>query len=219
MLADGLNTDDICTVTVLPGGVGVIWSNQESESINIRIHSNGNKVCDWGEIEIIESGNRTADDHLNTAISVDGTLWLTTKNSLDAQGKPQLVLRVRLSNGRWFNYPYANLGFIQQPSRPIIISSSDDKIILAGHTVYNSQKPALAEIVFGKIDTSSADVLLNITPVIKPDTIGLGNQNRINDPTGPKKPFPENGPWIILASDRDGHIFEADLFQFCDDQF
>ncbi len=218
-LADGLNTDDICTVTVLPGGVGVIWSNQESETINIRFHTNGNKVSDWGETEIVESGNRTADDHLNTTMSADGTLWLVTKNSLDAQGKPQLVLRVRLSNGRWFNYPYANLGFIQQPSRPIILSSNDDKIILAGHTIYNSQKPALGEIVFGKIDTSSADVLLNITPVITPDTTGRGNQNRINDPTGPKKPFPENGPWIILASDREGHIFEADLFQFFDDQF
>jgi len=202
----------------LPGGVGVIWSNQERESINIRIHPNGNNICDWGETELVASGNRIADDHLNTAMSADGTLWLASKNSLDAQGKPQLVLSVRTSNGRWFNYHYANLGFIRMPSRPIILSSSDD-MILAGHTIYNSQEPGLGEIVFGKIDTSSSEVLLNRTPVIKPDTTGWGNQNRINDPTGPKKPFPEIGPWIILASDREGQIFEADLFQFFGDHF
>jgi hypothetical protein len=218
-LADGLSTDDICTVSVLPGGVGVIWSDQESETVNIRIHTNGLKVCEWGETEIIESGNHTADDHLNTAMSADGTLWLVSKTSLDTQGKPLLVLRVRLADGRWNNYPYADLGIIHHPSRPIIVSSKDDKIILAGHTLYNSQEPALGEIVFGQIDTSRSEVLLDITPVIKPDTTGWGNRNRINNPTGPKKPFPKNGPWIILASDGDGHIFEADLFKFFDDHF
>jgi hypothetical protein len=129
------------------------------------------------------------------------------------------VLRVRLADGRWNNYPYADLGIIHHPSRPIIVSSKDDKIILAGHTLCNSQEPALGEIVFGQIDTSRSEVLLDITPVIKPDTTGWGNRNRINNPTGPKKPFPKNGPWIILASDGDGHIFEADLFKFFDDHF
>lgn len=32
--------------------------------------------------------------------------------------------------------------------------------------------------------------------------------------TGPKFPFPANGPWIILASDSEGRVYEADLRNF-----
>ena len=80
-LASGLKADDICVITVLPQGVGVIWSNQANESVNMRTHTNGHEMSDWEETEIIDSGNSTADDHLNTTLSRDGTLWLGSKNS------------------------------------------------------------------------------------------------------------------------------------------
>lgn len=212
-IGDGIKADDICVATDLTGGIGIIWSNQNDESLNIRIHDNGDKMDDWSETEIIESGNSTADDHLNTALSPDGTLWLVTKNSVDKLNKPQLVLRVRLPHGKWLNYPYAILGSIRKPSRPIIVSTNHSKTILAGHTIYNSEIPELGEIVFGTIDTTKAEVLTHTTPVISPNTTGLGIRNLINDPTGPKKPYPKNVPWIILASDREGQVYEADLSQ------
>ena len=210
-LADGIDKDDICVATLLPDGVGVIWSDQIQQAIRIRTHKVGQPVESWNEMVTIEAGNRTADDHLNTALSQDGTLWLATKNSLDEQGKPQLVLRVHLVKGQWRNFPYAILGSIQKPSRPIVITTEDPSVILAGHTIYNTKYPYLGEIVFGRVDTTQAGLLKNVTTVIAPDNKSSVSVNRINDATGPRKPFPLNIPWIVLASDKEGRVYEADL--------
>ncbi|MBT31684.1 MAG: hypothetical protein CMO01_18665 [Thalassobius sp.] len=211
-LAEGIGKDDICTITSLPEGVGVIWSDQINEAVKIRIHNNGNAFNDWEKETIIESGNNTADDHLNTALSKDGTLWLTTKNSVDEVGGPQFVLRVRTADGKWSNYPYCNLGKVEQPSRPIILTvENKPSLILNGYTIYNGQNRHLANITFGKIDTAQANIIEQVTPVIVPDTTNWSKNNHINNVTGSKNPLPANAPWIILASDEEGRVYEADL--------
>ena len=212
-LAEGLDADDICTLTELPEGIGVVWSNQAEESVKIRVHRDGSLSSDWEEEIIIESGNRTADDHLNAALSPDGTLWLATKNSRDARGEAQLVLRVRSAAGDWQNYPYSNLEADDAPSRPAVFTTADPTVVLAGHTTYHKQNPNLGKIVFGVVDTTQAGTLRHGRAVIAPDAEGWGSNNRINDITGPKKPFPPNAPWIVLASDREGRVYEVDLRQ------
>lgn len=211
LLAEGLDKDDICVITELPDGVGVIWSNQIQETVNIRIHKTGSPVNEWNEATTIEAGNATADDHLNTALAPDGTLWVATKNSLDEVGKPQLVLRVRSPKGEWRNYPYAVLAPPDLPSRPIVVATEDPEIVLTGHTIYHNKQPNLGKIVFGQIDTTQTEIVKNEKVVIAPYTAGWDENNRINDVTGPKKPYPLGVPWIILASDREGQVYEADL--------
>lgn len=211
VLADGIAKDDICAVALVPEGIGFIWSDQIHESVNIRVHEDGRQVNDWNKTATIDSGNHTSDDHLNTALSSNGTLWLVSKNSLDETGKPQLSLHVRSAKGTWKNFPYAVLESDRKPSRPRIITTENTSVILAGHTIYNAKDSRLGEIVFGQVDTTQNGLLRNLTTVISPDTTGRVKGNRINDVTGPKKPFPLNAPWIILASDQEGRVYEADL--------
>jgi hypothetical protein len=210
-LAGGINKDDISTLAVLPEGIGVIWSDQNADAVKMRTHKDGRPAESWSEIIVIDQGNKTADDHLHAALSPDGTLWLATKNSVDKIGKPQLILRVRSPKGEWRNFPYAILDAVKLPSRPVVIATGDPAVVLSGYTIYNHKNPNLGEIVFGQIDTTRTDILKNTKSVIVPDTTGWGSTIRINDITGPKKPFPRNAPWIILASDEDGQIYEADL--------
>lgn len=209
MLAEGLDKDDICLVSLLPDGIGVIWSDQRQEAIKIRMHQDRQPSHQWNPEEVIEAGHKTADDHLNSVLTTDGTLWLATKNSLDEKGKEQLVLRVRSKQGRWANFPYAPLGAVREPSRPIVVAT--ENLVLAGHTVYNRENAPRGDIVFGRIDTTQAAVLVGLTTVMAPDTAGWKATNRINDVTGPKQPFPLNAPWIVLASDQEGRVYEADL--------
>ncbi len=68
------------------------------------------------------------------------------------------------------------------------------------------------------MDTTKSKILYRITSVIAPDTTVWVGKNRINDVTGPKPPFPEKAPWIVLASDREGRVYEADLAKFFDQQ-
>ena len=212
ILAEGIGKDDICTIAVIHGGIGGMWSDQIKEAVMVRVHRDDQPDEKWEQVTTIEAGNKTADDHLNTALTADGSLWLVTKNSVDMVGKPQFVLRVRSPQGKWVNYPYCNLGPVKHPSRPIIIATeSDPPLILSGHTIYNHENRYLGGIEFGIVDTTKSCILEPLTTVIAMDTSSWVGSNLINDVTGPQKPFPQNAPWIVLASDKTGRVYEADL--------
>ncbi|RZK41736.1 MAG: hypothetical protein EOO90_10315 [Pedobacter sp.] len=208
-LANGLHQDDISTLAIVPGGIGVIWSDQNQDAVKFRFH--GDRERNWSEVSLIEQGNHTADDHLRASTGDDGILWVATKNSVDSVRKPQLVLRVRGINGKWKNYPFADLDVVKKPSRPAVFTVDGKRTVLLGYTIYDGVDTNLGEIKFGIVDTSKKSVLSELKTVILPKSNSAKNTFRINDITGPKGSFPKDGPWIILASDQFGNIYEADL--------
>lgn len=211
MLAEKIDEDDICVITVLPGGIGVIWSDQICDAVMIREHRDGNPAKSWESEIVIEAGNHTADDHLNTSLSPDGTLWVATKNSVDQAGQPQFVLRIRTPDGNWVNKPYLILeNLMKRPSRPIVVATEDNSYIFVGHGDNDRSVPYPynSNITFGSVDTSSNGNLDKVKIVISP---GRSCKYVVHNVTGPKHPFPANGPWIILASDGNGQVYETDL--------
>jgi hypothetical protein len=211
ILAKGIDEDDICVVTSIPGGVAVIWSDQIRDAVMIREHKDKNPVDIWEEETVIDQGNKTADDHLNVALALDGTLWLVSKNSVDEAGKPQFVLRIRHKEGKWVNLPYLNLeSRMKRPSRPIVIVIEDNSKVFVGHGDNDRSIPYPhdAIIAFAIVDTSFSEVIKDLQPVIKPCA---SRESFIQNVTGPKDAFPLEGPWIILASDSNGNVYEADL--------
>lgn len=217
LIGEGLSGDDICSISALEESVAVIWSNQKTETVYCCEHVNGQSVNHWSETIIIDAGNQTADDHINTALSADGTLWVNTKNEVDSVGLPNLVLRVRKPDGNWRNFPYQILEKHIGPSRPVVITTPYPDLVLGGYTVYDhkSKKRNTDRIRFGVIDTTSSEILKHQMDVIAPDA---SLQIMINNITGPKASFPAVGPWIILASDNKGNLYEADLRPFFEKQ-
>jgi hypothetical protein len=207
-LADGIHHDDICAVTPLRGGVGVLWSNQQADAVYMRQHRDNEAAEKWAAPETIDTGSRTADDHLNAALTNDDTLWVATKNSVDRDGEPQLVLRVRSRDGRWRNIPYARNEGAKSPSRPVVAVAPDGKTVLFGHSVYDSADRTRDHIVFGRIDLSDVQSLARPTVLIQP---AHDLRSRVNDITRPKAAYPEGAPWIVLASDMEGRVYEADV--------
>lgn len=206
VLGRGLDPDDICTVTPIPGGVAVIWSNQKKDEVMMRRHRDARAPVDWDAAEAIARGHKTADDHLHTALAADGTLWVATKNSVDEAGQPQFVLRVRSPEGHWRNFPYARLLKDEEVSRPIVALDPTGRYLLAGHSV--SDAPFHSRIVFGRVDIAHPAIVPGLRAVIEPDPV---LRTRVNDPTGPKRPFPADAAWLVLASDAEGRVYEADL--------
>ncbi len=207
-LARGIGGDDICLVTPVPGGVGVIWSDQERDEVMLRRHLDAHERGDWLPAETIAHGGRTADDHLHAALGPDGTLWLATKNSVDVTGQSQLVLRVRSPDGGWRNLAYAPRETDLEPSRPVVIGTPDGSRVLLGHTIYRHRERFAGQIVFGIARLAGHGLHATFVPVISPDP---ALKSRVNDVTGPKGLFPAAGPWIVLASDAEGRVYEADL--------
>jgi hypothetical protein len=207
-----ISADDISSIAALKHSVIVIWSNQTRDySVDSREHINGHPIDDWSAIDTIASGNQTADDHINTALSANGTLWVTTKNSADKVNYPQLVLRVRTADGSWRNYPYFKRGQYLIPSRPIINTTPDRNLILSCYTIYDHTNRHKDRIGCGMIDTSSARILKKRSIIIAPDS---SRKVQVNNVTGPKATFPPHAPWIVLASDNKGNVYEADLRSF-----
>lgn len=190
--------DDICTITTLPGSVGVTWSNQATETVYFRRHRDGARSDDWSAPEIVASGNRTADDHLNTAVARDGTLYLATKNSVDRIGHTQLILHVRDPHGRWKSHPYAPRTSLAEPSRPIVMLGGEPERYLLFHTMYGRQKGEPPQSWIVRQPALEGDA----RPLIAAAT-------RINNVTGCKARLPAGVPWIVLASDHEGNVYEA----------
>jgi len=206
-LAAGVHVDDICLVTKLDGGVAVIWSDQKRDAVKFRMRRAGAEAHTWEPAVTIAQGGGTADDHLDAAVEADGTLWLATKNSVDGLGEPQLVLRVRRPDGGWHNHAYAPLSASEAPSRPCVIATATSGDVRLGHVVYSGPESRRDHVVFGRVDLGQVAVLVEARTVIAP-----GDQAaRVNDISGPKAAFPPTGPWIVLASDAQGRVYEADL--------
>ena len=211
VLAEGIKEDDICVVTPLPGNqIGVLWSDQLREAVLMRAHTDGRPVDQWLREEVAEIGNRTADDHLNTVLTSDGTLWVANKNEVDKTGKPQFVLRVRSADGQWSNEPYGIRGKSTRPSRPIVVADGGPSAVFTGYGDNDRALPSPhgARIVFSRVELTSPYAVSSPQPVIAPAEVHRSNVHNV---TGPRMPFPADAPWIVLASDSQGHVYEADL--------
>lgn len=108
VLAEGVDDDDICAVTSLPdGGVGVLWSNQNTKRFGYRVHEKDAEPDVWTVDEkpaaasAIDWEGGMADDHLNLAVASDGTLYAAVKTSYDTRGYPLIALLVRRPDGVW----------------------------------------------------------------------------------------------------------------------
>ncbi|MDZ7639240.1 MAG: hypothetical protein U5J83_13480 [Bryobacterales bacterium] len=208
--------DDLCLIVALPGSIAVVWSDQAHDAVYFRQHDDGAPPETWKPIETASSGGKTADDHLNAAVSEDGTLYLATKNSVDALGQPQLVLRIRHPNGAWAALPYAPRTITGEPSRPIVLLAEGSQRLFLVHSVYGNDRerprrdgiegahPRRDWIAWQVADRRRMDLSPAATPLLETAT-------RLNNVTGTKALLPAGQPWIVLVSDQRGRVFEAEL--------
>ena len=89
-IATGVTTDDICAIIAMPGKIGVLWSNQNTQRFGFRTHVNSETDPSiWTTDEVpasqsaLDVGLGMADDHLNMKVGSDGTLYCAVKTSYD----------------------------------------------------------------------------------------------------------------------------------------
>ena len=122
-LFSGVDADDIGAVISMPGKIGVLWANSNSQRFGFRTHLDGAPPSQWTQDEIPASqsahnvGKGFSDDHINMALASDGTLFCAVKTSYDTSGYPVIGLLIRRPSGVWDDfYPVANIG-----TRPIVL--------------------------------------------------------------------------------------------------
>jgi hypothetical protein len=205
LIADGIHPDDICSLYSLEDRIGVIWSDQERDVVCVREHLHVSASDDWMPESYVAKGGRTADDHLHCAVDRQGRVFVASKNSVDREGWPQHVLRVRGSDGGWANFEYANLTKTVSPTRPICVVGAEAGQLWLLHTAGSKGASGPESRIVGMlVETEKIDLNRNDFDV-------LNAIHPVNNVTGPRHPFPKEAPWIILASDAVGQVYEADL--------
>lgn len=164
-LAGNVDLDDIATLCRFQmeghGYLGVIWSQQSANPsthrdsagvgrLLMRAHKDGDAPGDWSQVETIAEGRALADDHLNTAVAADGSVYLVTKTSLDDlrpkdDSSALLMLHVRNPRGQWRSFPVSQSK--DRGTRPIVVLDEERGILHVFFTRPTNAKQSVREIV------------------------------------------------------------------------
>ncbi|HDZ06747.1 hypothetical protein LCGC14_0292600 [marine sediment metagenome] len=203
-VADDINIDDISLIVSLKKQVSVIWSNQNTETMNEVIHFDGDPISKWSIPITIQKGDNNADDHLNATVFKNGKLAMVTKNSVDKINQPQFVLRLRDKKGKWTNIPYENLNSELSPSRPIINHIQSGRIFEI-HSVKNKVSKlyyiSVNEIISKKGHWQFKELIQLKTKI----------DGKNGDTTSSKASFTVDQVKLIFFSDNLGNIYSFDL--------
>jgi len=137
VIANDVNSDDIAAVTALPNHtIGVFWSNQATKLFAFKYHVDGADPTAWsadeapGAAAAVNDGIGLAEDHMNTAVRADGTLYVSIKTGYSAPALPTIGLFVRRPNGLWDNLYYVDtIG-----TRPLVVLNEESNKIRVFYT-------------------------------------------------------------------------------------
>jgi len=187
-LASGITEDDIALVTAIPGGkVGVMWSDQATRRFGFRTHVDGAAPTAWGADErpaqssALPIGDGFADDHLNAAVTSDGTLYAAVKTSYDSPSATTIGLLVRRPDGTWDPVHEVD----RRGTRPIVLVDEQTGFLRVLYTASEQLDDILGKVTpLDDIDFSGA-----------PDLVLDGSYNNV---TGSKANVP--GEAVVLAA-------------------
>jgi hypothetical protein len=195
-----ITSDDISSVVTMRGKIGVMWSDQLSQSFRFMTHVDGapDTADGWGALEKPLAGTRLADDHINIKAIVaddDGRLYATIKTSLgDDPSDPStgalVALVVRTSAGSWSSYTIGTVA--DNHTRPMLLLDETNRQIyvfatwpVGGGSIYYKTSP-MSDISFAP---------------------GRGTKfitwsgARINDASSTKQPVNARSGIVVMGSD------------------
>ncbi len=206
-LGGPISPDDISVLFAFPGAVGVVWGHQgsgEGDGVYFRRHLDGDPAERWEALRVVEQGYKVAEDHFNAAVGADGRVFVVTKDNKDVLGKGQLVLRVRDADGTWRNLPYAIRTESIMPTRPIALIGGEPARLYLVHSRYPRGEPRGEHtVVYRTVGMDLAD-LEREDRLLIPAPPGIDVRNATSTKQALREP-----PWVVLASDRFGNVYEG----------
>ncbi|QYG92235.1 hypothetical protein HC251_07155 [Iamia sp. SCSIO 61187] len=156
--ATGLDSDDISSLVAFtsPTGprVGVMWSDQNSETVRFTSRLALDPVGLWSPTEIAFSGPRAADDHISMRAVQDigGRLLAVVKTSASGGSNALVVVLDRTATGSWSAHPFGTVA--DAHTRPVLAVDAEQRIVhvfatsgQSGGSIYEKTAP-LDDLVF-----------------------------------------------------------------------
>jgi hypothetical protein len=201
-----VGNDDISSLIRFGSAIGLMWSNQLTQSFDFSIHVDIADPSAWGPTEIALGGPGTkmADDHLNLKADASGRVFAAVKTSTSKATTPLIELLVRDGSGAWTAYAVSN--YSQRETRPIVLLDATTQTIEifmtgpphgasgvdSGGQIYRKTSPMTpGAISFGSPDDPGTVVIADGTP-----NVG----NNVNNVTSTKQDLAGLGGAVVLAS-------------------
>jgi len=185
--------DDICDITAFGGDkIGVLWSNQNDDKFHFRYHSDSDNPTTWSTDKIASPGvtGSFSDDHINFAVSSDGTIYAAVKTSYDSGSEPTIALLERHTNGVWNVYDVTN----NYATRPIaLLDDTNHKIFVVYTSTSNNNTGGVGDIKYNWSYTNTSSISFEGV-----STLAAGSYNNA---TSTKETF--NNQVVILYSTSD----------------
>lgn len=142
--AADLTADDTSAVVAFGSSIGVMWSNQNDETMFFAIHADGAPDSEW-ILNPALSLPEYADDHINLKAlqsTSDGRVFAVTKTSLNAASAPLILLLTMSPEGNWSRTTFGTVA--ENHTRPLLLlDESNDRIYVfaaspccSGGTIY-----------------------------------------------------------------------------------
>lgn len=201
-----LDKDDISTLVAYDGKIGVMWSNQNADTVYFASHVDGASDSEW-QLNPALSGPKWADDHLNIkSLSADpaGRVFAAVKTSLNDvnpsnSNQPLILLLVLDGNGTWKRTTVDRIVDGNQ-TRPIVLVSPDTRRVY----VFAAGPCCSGGVVY----TKSADLDNPSFPTGNGDPfIKLANDSTINNPSSTKQPVTAASGLLVIAADDHSHFY------------
>jgi hypothetical protein len=202
---DGAHDDDAAAITALNGGIGVLFSNQDTESFQWVTRLDSDPADQWSATETVVQGVNLADGHINFALSPTGELFAAVKTSLGDDGEPLdspliEVLR-RDPDGEWSKSTAATVS--NQATRAQLVVTADGQYL-----ILVASSPQSGGALYYKISRTDR---VQYAPG-KGTLLAAWEGATINDATTTAAPIDPAVPFVVLASDSTvGRYYHAEL--------
>lgn len=90
--ATNLGHDDIAAVVAFDGRVGVMWSNQNTNTTYFATHRDGTAENNWEVVSVYTHADHASDDHIDLKVDAEGNLFAVIKTSFTTPEAPLIVL-------------------------------------------------------------------------------------------------------------------------------
>ena len=207
--ANNLNSDDISAIVSFNGNIGVMWSNQDTNSMYFGVHSDGASDSSWTANPALQ-GPKYVDDHINLkSLTADssGQVYAVVKTSLNDVNPPNssepLILLLRLDNsGSWTRRTVWRVS--DNFTRPIVLLDTQNRNIYTfGTQEYPNQTSGAIYYKQIPLDDPGAQFTTGLgTPFMV-----FSTDTHINNASSTKQNLNSSTGLLVIAGDDTSHYY------------
>jgi Big-like domain-containing protein len=198
--AGTVGSDDIASLVAYQDQIGVLWSNQNDDTMYFSSHTGAAPDTSWSTPLAIYTGSNFADDHINLkSFQADdsGRLFAAVKTSRTGSSDTLIHLLSRDSSGAWQSAVFGTVS--NDHTRPLVLLDSTNNRVYMFAT-----SPTTCGIIYMK--STSMDNLSfpsgKGTPFISSSTYTC-----INNATSTKQTLSAATGLVVLASDENKKFY------------